>query len=267
MNQNPPKYSAKFPHLSVLNPTLAIALASLEIQLDQELTRYKSNCNFTIPEIPLVVENCTIPDEKAIYNDIQISTEILTPDPYQELVNQEIENNLTPTNLEKIDGIVNTRIRYFENQNLPPNNLSKQPNNYLESSQALLQRLIAEASKKTKTFKTSSFRNFVLSPLGIGSLLFLLLTTLTLGYLVLNSKNSLFNFSNLFNSNSSHTTKNTELINHNSQSTTKPKITLIPKYPNLATQEFRQLKDTKDIVDLTPRVKPTPQITSSNSQN
>lgn len=153
MNQNPPKYSAKFPHLSVLNPTLATALASLEIQLDQELTRYKSNCNFTIPEIPLVVENCTIPDEKAIYNDIQISTEILTPDPYQEIVNQEIENNLTPTNLEKIDGIVNTRIRYFENQNLPPNNLSKQPNNYLESSQALLQRLTAEASKKPKLSK------------------------------------------------------------------------------------------------------------------
>ncbi|MFM9160321.1 MAG: hypothetical protein ACKOPK_21000, partial [Dolichospermum sp.] len=70
-----------------------------------------------------------------------------------------------------------------------------------------------------------------------------------------------------FNSNSPDTTKNTELIDHNSQSTTKPKTTLIPKYPNLATQEFRQLRDTKDIVDLTTKVKPTPEITSNNSQN
>jgi hypothetical protein len=163
--------------------------------------------------------------------------------------------------------IVNTTIQSPQHQTPLPTRIPKQPDNYLGSSEASLRNLIAEAPKKTKTFKTSSFRNFVLSPLGIGSMLSLLLTTLTLGYLVLNSKNLPFNFSNLFNSNSPRTTKNTELINHNSQSTTKPTTTSIPEYPNLATQEFRQLRDTKDIVDLTPKVKPTPQITSSNSPN
>ncbi|MDB9523893.1 hypothetical protein PN480_18365 [Dolichospermum circinale CS-1225] len=263
MNQNLPGYSAKSPRSSVLNPTLAIALASLEFQLDQELTRYKSNRNFTTPTISLNVKNRTESEEKIICNNTQIST----VNHYQELVNHEIENNLTPTKLEKSSSIVNTKIQSTQHETFLLTHIPKQPDNYLESSEALLRSLMVQEPQHPKTFTTSSFRNFVLSPLGIGSMLSLLLTTLTLGYLVLNSKNLSFNFSNLFNSNSPHTTKNTELIDHNSQSTTKPKTTLVPKYPNLATQEFRQLRDTKDIVDLTPKVKPTPEITSNNSQN
>lgn len=263
MNQNCLVDSAKTSSTSVLNPTLATALASLEVQLDQELTRYKITRNITNPQISLTVKNCTITEEKAICND----TQILTVNHDQELVNQELEKNPTPTNWEQSSSIVKTQIQFPQHQTLLPTHIPKQPDNYLESSKALLRSLIAEAPKKTKTFKTSSFRNFVLSPLGIGSMLSLLLTTLTLGYLVLNSKNLSFNFSNLFNSNSPRTTKNTESINHNSQSTSKPTTTSIPKYPNLATQEFRQLRDTKDIVDLTPKVKLTPQITSSNSPN
>lgn len=263
MNQNCLVDSAKSSSISVLNPTLATALASLEVQLDQELTRYKITRNITSLKISLTVENCTIPEEKAICND----TQILIVNHYQELVNQEIENDATPTNLEKSSSIVNTKIQSPQHQTVLPTPIPKQPDNYLESSQALLRSLMVQEPQHPKTFTTSSFRNFVLSPLRIGSMLSVLLTTLIFGYLVLNSKNLPFNFSNLFNSNSPDTTKNTELIDHNSQSTTKPKTTLIPKYPNLATQEFRQLRDTKDIVDLTPKVKPTPEITSNNSQN
>jgi hypothetical protein len=69
-----------------------------------------------------------------------------------------------------------------------------------------------------------------------------------------------FNFSNLPNNNSSPTAVNTEVIENNSQPTSEPKITPIVKYPNLATQEFRQVRDPQDIVDLTPKIKPTPQI-------
>lgn len=263
MNQNCLVDSAKSSSTSVLNPTLATALASLEVQLDQELTRYKITRNITNTQISLNVKNCTIPEEKAICND----TQILTVNHDQELVNQEIENNPTPTNWEQSSSIVTTQIQSPQHQTLLPTHIPKQPDNYLESSEALLRSLMVQEPQHPKTFTTSSFRNFVLSPLGIGSMLSLLLTTLTLGYLVLNSKNLSFNFSNLFNSNSPRTTKNTESINHNSQSTTKPTTTSIPKYPNLATQEFRQLRDTKDIVDLTPKVKPTPQITSGNSPN
>ncbi|MTJ46343.1 hypothetical protein [Dolichospermum flos-aquae] len=41
MNQNPLIDSTKSPQTPGLNPTLTMALASLEIQLDQELTRYR----------------------------------------------------------------------------------------------------------------------------------------------------------------------------------------------------------------------------------
>lgn len=263
MNQNCLVDSAKSSSISVLNPTLATALASLEVQLDQELTRYKITRNITNPQISLTVKNCTTPEEKAICND----TQILTVNHDQELVNQELEKNPTPTNWEQSSSIVTTQIQSPQHQTLLPTHIPKQPDNYLESSEALLRSLMVQEPQHPKTFTTSSFRNFVLSPLRIGSMLSLLFITLTLGYLVLNSKNLSFNFSNLFNSNSPRTTKNTESINHNSQSTSKPKTTLIPKYPNLATQEFRQLRDTKDIVDLTPKVKPTPQITSGNSPN
>jgi hypothetical protein len=263
MNQNCLVDSAKTSSTSVLNPTLATALASLEVQLDQELTRYKITRNITNPQISLTVKNCTTPEEKAICND----TQILTVNHDQELVNQELEKNPTPTNWEQSSSIVTTQIQSPQHQTLLPTPIPKQPDNYLESSEALLRSLMVQEPQHPKTFTTSSFRNFVLSPLRIGSMLSLLFITLTLGYLVLNSKNLSFNFSNLFNSNSPRTTKNTESINHNSQSTSKPTTTSIPKYPNLATQEFRQLRDTKDIVDLTPKVKPTPQITSGNSPN
>jgi len=98
MNQNCLVDSAKSPSTSVLNPTLATALASLEVQLDQELTRYKITRNLTSSKISLTVENCTIPEEKAICND----TQILIVNHYQQLVNQEIENDATPTNLENL---------------------------------------------------------------------------------------------------------------------------------------------------------------------
>jgi phage shock protein A len=215
--------------------------------------------NITTTNTSSDVKNPTIPEEEATCDDTQISTVDDSP----ELVKPEKENNPTSTNLEKSSSIVKTKIQSPQHQTLLPTHIPEQPDNSAPS-EALL---IGQESQNPKTVTTSSFRNFVLSPLRIGSMLSLLLTTLTLGYLVLNSKNLPFDFSNLFNSNSPRTTKNTELIDHNSQSTTKPKITSIPKYPNLATQEFRQLRDTKDIVDLTPKVKPTPEITSNNSQN
>ena len=122
--------------------------------------------------------------------------------------------------------------------------------------------LTAEKTQTPNSPNSPNFRNSVLSPIGIGSMLLLLLTSLTLGYIVLNPKNlPKLNFSNLSNSNSSPTAENTEVIKNNSQLIIEPKIATIAKYPNLATQEFRQVRDPKDIVDLTPKVKPIPQIT------
>lgn len=274
MNQNPLIDSSQTP---VLNPALTTALASLEVQLDQELTRYRRTRKNARQQPLSSVESYTINKKTALLTDIQLPAvpPIATPpeNPLltreteainfpQEFAISEIEETPTPPNLEKSSSsIVPTKIQSVENQTLlTTNDTPKQLDDYLESSEALLRSLTAEAPQ-TQTPNSPKSRDNVLSPLEIGSMLLLLLATLTLGYVVLNPKTlPKFNFSNLPNNNSSPTAVNTEVIENNSQPTSEPKITPIAKYPNLATQEFRQIRNPQDIVDLTPKIKPTPQI-------
>jgi hypothetical protein len=274
MNQNPLRDSSQTP---VLNPALTTALASLEVQLDQELTRYRRTRKNARQQPLSSVESYTRNKKTALLTDIQLPAvpSIATPpeNPLltketeainfpQDFAISEIEETSTPPNLEKSSSsIVPTKIQSVENQTLlTTNDTPKQPDDYLESSEALLRSLTAEAPQ-TQTPNSPKSRDSVLSPMGIGSMLLLLLATLTLGYVVLNPKTlPKFNFSNLPNNNSSPIAVNTEVIENNSQPTSEPKITPIAKYPNLATQEFRQIRNPQDIVDLTPKIKPTPQI-------
>jgi hypothetical protein len=274
MNQNPLIDSSQTP---VLNPALTTALASLEVQLDQELTRYRRTRKNARQQPLSSVESYTKTKKTALLTDIQLpavpSIAITPENPLltreteainfpQEFAISEIEETPTPPNLEKSSSsIVPTKIQSVENQTLlTTNDTPKQLDDYLESSEALLRSLTAEAPQ-TQTPNSPKSRDNVLSPLEIGSMLLLLLATLTLGYVVLNPKTlPKFNFSNLPNNNSSPIAVNTEVIENNSQPTSEPKITPIAKYPNLATQEFRQIRNPQDIVDLTPKIKPTPQI-------
>ena len=283
MNQNPLIDSTKSPQTPRLNPTLTMALASLEIQLDQELTRYRRTRKNTKSQTARSVESYTNYQTTTLSKEIQLpavppvpipsenpflTNETETIDFPQEFANLDIEETPTPPNLEKsTSSIVPTKIPSPDNQTLlTSNDPPQQPNDYLESSEALLRSLTAEAPQN-QTPNSPKSRDSVLSPLGIGSMLLLLLASLTLGYVVFNPKNlPKFNFSSALNNNSSKTaenTQNTEIIENNSQLTSEPKITPIAKYPNLATQEFRQVRDPKDVVDLTPKVKPTPQIIST----
>ena len=277
MNQNPLIDSTKSSQTSGLNPTLTTALASLEIQLEQELTRYRRTRKNTTPQTARSVENYTRHQTATLFNEIQLPAvppvAIPSENPFltneteainfpQEFANSEIEEIPTPPNLEKSSSsIVPTKTPTPENQTLlSTNDPPKQPNDYLESSEALLRSLTAE-SPQTQTPNSPKSRDSVLSPLGIGSMLLLLLASLTLGYVIFNPKSlPKLNFSNLPNNNSSPTAENTEVIENNFQPTIEPKITPIAKYPNLASQEFREVRDPKDVVDLTPKVKPTPQI-------
>ena len=283
MNQNPLIDSTKSPQKPGLNPTLTTALASLEIQLDQELTRYRRTRKNTKSQTARSVESYTNYQTTTLSKEIQLpavpplaipsensflTNETETINFPQEFANSDIEETPTPPNLEKsTSSIVPTKIPSSDNQTLlTTNDPPQQPNDYLESSEALLRSLTAEAPQN-QTPNSPKSRDSVLSPLGIGSMLLLLLASLTLGYVVFNPQNlPKLNFSSLSNNNSSKTgenTENTEIIENNSQLTSEPKITPIAKYPNLATQEFRQVRDPKDVVDLTPKVKPTPQIIST----
>ncbi|MBO1068619.1 MAG: hypothetical protein HEQ13_04190 [Dolichospermum sp. DEX189] len=283
MNQNPLIDSTKSPQTPGLNPTLTMALASLEIQLDQELTRYRRTRKNTKSQTARSVESYTNYQTTTLSKEIQLpavppvaipsensflTNETETINFPQEFANSDIEETPTPPNLEKsTSSIVPTKIPSSDNPTLlTTNDPPQQPNDYLESSEALLRSLTAVAPQN-QTPNSPKSRDSVLSPLGIGSMLLLLLASLTLGYVVFNPKNlPKLNFSSVLNNNSSKTgenTQNTEIIENNSQLTSEPKITPIAKYPNLATQEFRQVRDPKDVVDLTPKVKPTPQIIST----
>ncbi|MEI1374163.1 hypothetical protein PQG02_22620 [Nostoc sp. UHCC 0926] len=138
---------------------------------------------------------------------------------------------------------------------LQPDDTPKHPDDYLESSEALLRSLTEE---QPETKKPSNYSDSLLSPLGIGSMLLLLVASLTLGYVVFNPKSlSQWNSGKLFNSNSSPVAENTEEVGSNVQPQIQPPTTSIPKYPNLAAQEFPEVKDPNDVVGLKPKVQPT----------
>ncbi|MBW4452577.1 MAG: hypothetical protein KME55_07685 [Nostoc indistinguendum CM1-VF10] len=152
--------------------------------------------------------------------------------------------------------IVPVLVKDTKSENLlQPNDILKHPDDYLESSEALLRSLTEE---QPETKKPSNYSDSLLSPLGIGSMLLLLMASLTLGYVVFNPKGlSQWNLGKLFNGNSSPLPENTEKVGSNVQPQIQSSKTSIPKYPNLAAQEFPEVRSPNDLVGLTPKVQPT----------
>ena len=263
MNQNSLVDSAKSSPTGGLNPVLTQALASLEVQLEQELTRYRRTRKNPRKQPSESVKNYAKQMKTDLLN-IQLPTVppiVISPE-NPLLTTETTEETPIPVNLEKSSSsIVPTKIQPIENQTLfTANDSTKPPDDYLESSEALLRSLTPETSQ-TQTPNSPESHDRILSPMGIGSILLLLLSSLTLGYVVFNPQNfPKLNFDKLINSNSSKTAENTEVTEKNSQPNSQVQNTPIAKYPNLATQEFREVRDPKDVVDLTPKAKPTSQI-------
>ncbi|MBW4642890.1 MAG: hypothetical protein KME23_07825 [Goleter apudmare HA4340-LM2] len=288
MSQNPlidpGTQSSKTPGLK---PVLASALASLEVQLDQELARYRRTRTGTRtlkqPRILNYISGSSQQLTAMTTEDIQSLVAAVTTNASPATVNDALESEPVPVTVksEAVDhldlplnsepaetqnpapstdpasSIVPTAVPGQQNTNLlPPDDAPSQPDDYLESSEALRRSLTDEQSP---TRKSGNSNDSLLSPLGIGSMLLLLLASLTLGYIAFNPKSlSQLNFSNLFQGDSSTTADQPKEVESNASPQTQPPLTPIPKYPNLAAKEFPEVRDPNDIVGLQPKVQATP---------
>ncbi|MEA5502533.1 hypothetical protein VB735_05295 [Halotia wernerae UHCC 0503] len=291
MSQNPPIDSGtQSSKTSGLKPALAAALASLEVQLDQELTRYRrtrigtrtpnqSRVGNYISSQPQELTDMTVTVGKTQPSGAEIKTNtppISVPDeapqekpaPVTIIKTEALDNSEAFLNSESTEAqvplpplssssIVPAAVKPIQDDHLTQvNGTAKQPDDYLESSEALLRSLTDE---QPRTSKPNNSSDSLLSPLGIGSMLLLLVASLTLGYVVFNPKSlPQLNLGKLFNGNSSSGVANAPEIVSNPQPQPQPEITSIPKYPNLAAKEFPEVKDPNDIVGLQPKYQPIP---------
>ncbi|MEA5513626.1 hypothetical protein [Nodularia sp. UHCC 0506] len=262
----------KISKTSGLKPPLAAALASLEVPIDQELARYRRTRigvriqNQSPMGSDIGSQSSDLPDHQATGGKITPTAFILngtseansapnSPDYFNLISDSEsINSHIPPSATNSSSSIVPAVVDGDKNDH------SSQPDDYLESSEALLQSLTdAEQSTELPSHPNDNF----LSPLGIGSMLLLLVASLTLGYVVLNPNSqgwSPFNVGRWFQTNSSpNSAENIEEVENNTQ----PRLELkpIPKYPNLAAKEFPEVRKPTDVVGLKPKVQATPSPT------
>ncbi|MCF4966126.1 hypothetical protein [Nostoc sp. CMAA1605] len=286
MSQNPLMDSGtRSPKISGLNPALAAALGSLEVQLDQELARYRrSRMGIRATSKPSAHSYVSSPSPEVTthpspiadtpFPTLEISNYLATipvpetpkappatppiiketPEHHAVAINSESHNQIPLPPPQAASSLVPATTQTTPQDKLLANDAPSQPDDYLESSEALLRSLTDEQSADNQPTNSG---DSLLSPLGIGSILLLLLASLTLGYVVFNPKSlPQFNLSKLLNNNPPANNTNSETVSNQSQP--QPELTPIPKYPNLAAKEFPEVKDPNDIVGLQPKIVPTP---------
>lgn len=261
----PPKQSLKS---QLLNPALQSALASLDVQLEEELVRYRRQRTGrsvpprglsrqqtrktldlisvgavggrTQPQTPTSTQS-TLPGSSpnttsrlaiapppeapsgSTLSSSSSATATLAPPAaalalashQEETVADESSHNLIPGNFANLDGT-----------QMPPDD-------YLESSEELL-RSLAEEEAQLRVER--GFMQSLLTPLGVGSMLLLLLSSATLGYIVMNPA-ILAALS--FKKSPSSTTPTTQP--QATTSTTNQPAVGLRNSPNLASQEFVDL--------------------------
>lgn len=285
MSQKPLMESGtRSPKTPGLKPALAAALGSLEVHLDQELARYRRSrmgvransqpsvqsyvisppeakaktptINYPQPPIIEVFNYTTpvsVPEPPATPS---IAPE--TPTPALEPVPTESHTQI-PLPLPKVSSsLVPSPHQTDQHDKLLADDTPSQPNDYLESSEALLRSLTDEQPEENSANHPN---DSLLSPLGIGSILLLILASLMLGYVVLNPQSlPQFNLSKIFNNSSPASPSNSETVDNNASPPPQSEVTSIPKYPNLAAKEFPEVRDPNDIVGLQPKIPtiPTP---------
>jgi len=180
-------------NLQSLHPTLKAALGSLDVQLEDELARYRKQrravpvmaasrigqippkqplevVNLQLPASPLeaVDQSPALPSGEGKPGAKSLPTSNLPPNALGLSPARDPQNNSSQEN-----GIQNTPVP---------------PENYLESSEQLLKSLGENppASPAPEETEASSVADNLLTPLGMGSMLLLLLSSASIGYLLFN---------------------------------------------------------------------------------
>jgi hypothetical protein len=305
MSQNPLMYSGnQFSRTPSLKPALSAALASLEVQLDRELARYRryrgtSRTSNQVQPANVTAIQLQYPTPTNVNNNIaEATTESVVASERQEIPVSHINNSQHPptyvteiptpppppstqiprdvpsgaTATEPRQTEVNTlqttsivptaKTKTESNSNnsdfgIPP---KSEPDDYLESSEALLRSLTEEAPKEQKRPKANN--HSLLSPLGIGSILLLLTASLILAYAVINPKGLPFRFDGLFKRNNPASENSLTGGDNGQTSSGNVELAPVPKYPNLAREEFPEVKNPNDVVGLKPKSSPIPAATN-----
>ncbi|BAZ37238.1 hypothetical protein NIES4101_31590 [Calothrix sp. NIES-4101] len=291
MSQNPLMHSgSQFSRTPNLKPALAAALASLEVQLDRELARYRrmrgtsrtsnqaqpvnshaSQAQYATSTVTSSkheiaegseLENAAAPTPQ-IYSSPSLTyvPEIPTPPPpppIPKVADNGVNTGLPTTSdiPSSSSSIVPSHIVPADKPKTEPNNSeievppTSQPDDYLESSEALLRSLTEETSPEEKRSKTNN--DSLLSPLGIGSILLLLAASFILAYAILN-RSLPFGLNGGLGKGNNTTSSQENTVTTENSGQTPAEVRALPKYPNLAREEFPEVNNPNDVVGLKPK--------------
>ena len=255
-----------------LNPTIKAVLSSLDVHLEEELTRFRRQHKGKNPlstngssrvkvdkTLDLISVKATGGRTDAA-NGVSMPTggtqsEVRSPNQQDIPATDFATAEFSTPHSEAVD------TNYAQSA---PAATFMQPDDYLESSEALLKNL-AEPENPLEQKQPERTQDGLLSPLGIGSMLLLLLASASLGYVVMNPA-SVSHLNRLFE-------PQKPKVAENSAKTPAPSgnglVGGIPNSPNLASQEFddltlRSLSTVKPRVASIPSPAPRPQLPVSS---
>lgn len=235
----------------IVNPALKTALNSLDLQLEDELARYRrqragqplapskglNRKPATRKTIELIPVNLPNSDPAVSENSSQPSQEPTQPIssdlslPFDPTAGASVAVNNIPIN-ELLQGpapIPKEAGELVPTEEAPPED-------YLESSEQLL-RSLAEEEAATETESENRFIDNLLTPLGVGSMLLLLLSSATIGYILLDPS-GMGQISRLFGS------QKTTIAQSPIASTSPVEVAQsspVPSGPDLTSKEFEDI--------------------------
>ncbi|MFB2982442.1 hypothetical protein [Microseira sp. BLCC-F43] len=256
-----------------LDPTLQAVLGNLDVNLEEELTRFRrqrrgkkmlytngSSRPKVDKSLDLISVKATGGRNLGAENGASAASNNPTPGGVEEM--GERRNIPAAAIASDVETNVSAAVETNYTQAATPGATLIQPDDYLQSSAALLKNLTAEPENPFTPEQRERESDRLLSPLGIGSMLLLLLASATLGYVVMTPA-SVSHLNRLFEPQKPKVAENTPKTAAAGGNASV--VRGIPTSPNLAAEEFgeltlRSLSTVEPRVAAIPTPAPRPQI-------